>query len=243
MYGGTSGSQSLLVYNTKLEGDNAVLGCYKGDEIQLLEGSLEKLKIIKDQMEEPFKNEKTFLYKAMLYLLLIDLVAVIGAFVWGGFRIGLAMLIFGVGSYMPMLVIIYARQNRHQSEELHRQFAMHHGCEHAAIQMLTNHKGKEISMEKLKKESIYDSECGTAYSGYAVTVFLVLGLLIAFGGGLGLLKSMGILLGTIVLLLINIFNPYNPYLLLQKPVVSKPDERTYELGLAVCERLREMETN
>ena len=72
---------------------------------------------------------------------------------------------------------------------------------------------------------------------------LPLGLLIAFGGGLGLLKSMGILLGTIVLLLINIFNPYNPYLLLQKPVVSKPDERTYELGLAICERLREMETN
>ena len=44
-----------------------------------------------------------------------------------------------------------------------------------------------------------------------------------------------------IILLFNIFNPYNPYLLLQRPVVTKPDERTYELGLAICESISKME--
>ena len=177
----------------------------------------------------------------MYTLRIIDLIAVISAFAWGSFRIGLAVTDFSVGAYMPILIVNFARHKSYISEEYLQQFRMNHGCEHAAISMMTHSDEKGISMELLKKSPIYDSECGTAYSGYAITIALVLALLILFGGSLGVLKAAGVLLATVVVLLLNIFNPYNPYLLLQRPVVTKPDERTYELGLVICEKIREME--
>lgn len=241
MYGGFSGSHGVVVYNTKLKGDDAVWGYYEGNHIKLLEGSREELKQAQDAMEEPFETKDGYVFKSMLVLFVIDLIAVISAFAWGSFRIGLAVTVFSVGAYMPILIVNFARHKSYISEEYLQQFRMNHGCEHAAISMMTHSDEKGISMELLKKSPIYDSECGTAYSGYAITIALVLALLIAFGGSLGFLKCIGILLLTVVILLFNIFNPYNPYLLLQHPVVTKPDERTYELGLAICERLREME--
>ena len=241
MYGGFSGSHGLVVYNTKLEGDNAVWGYYEGNHIKLLEGSREELKQAQDAMEEPFETKDGYVFKSMLVLFLIDLAAVIGAFAWGSFRIGFAVTVFSAGAYMPLLIVNFARHKSYISDEHLQQFRMNHGCEHAAISMMTHSDEKGISMEQLKESPIYDGECGTAYSGYAITIALVLALLIAFGGNLGFLKCIGILLATVVILLLNIFNPYNPYLLLQRPVVTKPDERTYELGLAICERLRELE--
>lgn len=241
MYGGFSGSHGLVVYNTKLKGDDAVWGYYEGPNIKLLEGKRDELRQAKDAMEEPFKLKDQYIVKSMAVLFLIDLAAMISAFVWGGFRTGLAMTVFAVGAFMPLLVINYARHPNYADDVHRQQFRMNHGCEHAAISMMTHADEKGISMEQLKKSSIYDSECGTAYSGYAVTVFLVLALLIAFGGGLGVLKAVGILMAVLVILILNIFNPYNPYLLLQRPVVTEPDERTYELGMAICERIREME--
>lgn len=241
MYGGFSGSHGLVAYNTKLKGDNAVWGYYEGDHMKLLEGTREELKQAQDAMEKPFETEDGYVFKSMLVLFLIDLAAVISAFAWGSFRMGLAVTVFAVGAYMPLLIANFARHKSYISEDYLQQFRMNHGCEHAAISMMTRSDGKEISMEQLKSSPIYDSECGTAYSGYAITITLVLALLIVFGGSLGFLKCIGILLLTVVILLLNIFNPYNPYLLLQRPVVTKPDERTYELGLAICERLREME--
>ena len=241
MYGGFSGSHCLLVYNKKLKGDNAVLGYYEGREMRLLEGKREELKAAKEEMEKPFEKQDGYVFKSMLVLFLADLAAVFSAFFWGGLRLGLAVTVFAIGAYVPILIVNFARRKSYVSEDLREQFRMHHGCEHAAITMMTYADEKGISMEQLKKSPIYDSECGTAYSGYAITIALVLALLIAFGGSLGLLKAMGILLLTLVVLVLNIFNPYNPYLLLQRPVVTKPDERTYALGLAVCERIREME--
>lgn len=241
MYGGFSGSHGLVAYNTKLEGDNAVWGYYEGNHIKLLEGSREELKQAQDAMEEPFETKDGYVFKSMLVLFVIDLIAVISAFAWGSFRVGLAVTVFAVGAYMPLLIVNFARHKSYISEEYLQQFRMNHGCEHASISMMTHSEEKGVSMDVLKKSPIYDSECGTAYSGYAITIALVLALLILFGGSLGFLKCIGILLLTIVILLFNIFNPYNPYLLLQHPVVTKPDERTYELGLAICERLRELE--
>jgi len=241
MYGGFSGSQGLLVYNTKIKGDNAVLGYYEGENIRLQEGTCDVLRQVKDAMEKPFEKQDGYVFKSMLVLFLIDAAAIFSAFFWGEFRMGLAVTVFAAGAYMPVLIVNFARHKKYISEEVREQFRMFHGCEHAAITMLTHADEKGISMEQLKKSPIYDSECGTAYSGYAITLALVLALLIAFGGGLGVLKALGILLVTLVMLILNIFNPYNPYLLLQRPVVTKPDERTYALAMTVCVRMREME--
>lgn len=226
----------------KKRGDNAVLGYYEGWEMRLLEGKREELKAAMEEMEKPFKKQDGYVLKSMLVLFLTDLAAVFGAFFWGGFRVGIAVTVFAVGAYMPILIVNFARHKNYVSDDLREQFCMHHGCEHAAVSMLTYADEKGISMEQLKKSPIYDSECGTAYSGYGITIVLVLALLIAFGGSLSFLKVAGILLLILVVLLLNVFNPYNPFLLLQRPVVTKPDERTYALGFAICERIKGMES-
>ena len=98
---------------------------------------------------------------------------------------------------------------------------------------------KDVTEDVLKTARIYDTECGTAYSGYALLLAVELGLLIAFGSGI--LKSAGILLATVVLLFILILIPaINPFTLLQKPVVAQPTDHEYELGLEIIKKVKEL---
>ena len=113
-----------------------------------------------------------------------------------------------------------------------------HGCEHAVNSLLTS--GKECTMDNLKAARIYDTECGTAYAGYGLFLAIELGLLVAFG--LGFLKSIGILLASIVLLVVMVLNPgVNPFTLFQRGVVMQPTEREYALGLEIMKKVKELE--
>ena len=64
-----------------------------------------------------------------------------------------------------------------------------------------------------------------------IILFLVLELscLIVNVVNIGLLKAFVILLITVILLFINIFNPYNPFKLLQKPTIEQPSDKEYLL--------------
>lgn len=238
MYGGHSGSRGFVIYKKKKEKTRAVYGYYVQDQMMFEEGSLEAMLELKRQNEEADKCEKDGLVKAMVILLLAMIGAVAATFVLGTFLQGLAVMVFCAGSYLPMLIVYWARQQRYKTEELHQQFCRFHGCEHEVISWLTKYAGKEeATMEKLQKMPIYDAECGTAYSGYFITLATVAALLIANITTLGILKALGILFLTLIILFVNIFNPYNPYKLLQRPVVSQPTEREYALAVAVIERL------
>jgi hypothetical protein len=76
--------------------------------------------------------------------------------------------------------------------------------------------------------------------GYILTVLFVAMVIVLNFGAIGFIKSIGILLATVIVLLVNVFNPYNPYKILQKNVVSKPTEREYTLGLELIKTLKEL---
>lgn len=240
MYGGQSGCRGFLIYKKKKTFEKAVYGYYEEDEMVILEGSKDEMLEIKSRLDDPYRIKKDKLKQMMILAFLALLLMVVLTFIAGSFFQGLAALIFSVGGYMPMMIIYQSRQNRYASEELFQQFRRYHGCEHAVITWLTKYGDKEeINVESLKKMSIYDSECGTAYSGYAFTLALIIAILTANIVTIGVLKALGLVLLTIVILLINIFNPYNPYKLLQRPVVDKPTDREYVLGVEMMKRLCE----
>lgn len=244
MYGGFSGSQGMVIYNTKKSGDNGVYGYYEYDEIVLVQGEYRALREQQKIKEDTYKREDDPLLKYVVLLFLLELIAVVLAFVFGPFRIGAAVTVFAIGSFFPVLIIGYARMVDYRTTELHEQFRRFHGCEHQTVSWLTKHeKGERPTMETLVEQPFYDSECGTAYAGYLFTVSLTVAILIANIPSFGVLKALGILLGLVVLLVVNIFNPYNPYLLLQRPVVARPGEREYVLALAIAERLIDGKNN
>ena len=76
--------------------------------------------------------------------------------------------------------------------------------------------------------------------GYILTLLAVIMLIVLNFAAVGFIKSIGIIIGTIILLFINIFNPYNPYKILQRNVVTRPSEREYVLGLELIKKLKEI---
>ena len=174
----------------------------------------------------------------MVKVLLLYIAVTIISFIALPLKFGFAVLLFCIVSYIPLLIIIAARGKLYEDLQLHQQFCRNHGCEHAVIQFLT--KDSEVTMENLRRTSIYDTECGTAYAGYAVLLALELATLIIAWPGL--LAAALIVVGTIVVLVIMILNvKINPFTLLQHKVVSRPGDREYALGLELIKRMKELE--
>lgn len=239
MYGGFSGSQGVLLYNTKKESQNGVYGYYEMNRIVLLEGEYLELREVQKEQEASYKHEKDGLAKWLVILFFFDLAAVGMVFSFGGFLLGLSSLIMAAGSYFPILIIYAAQRCGYKTKELHEQFRRFHGCEHQAISWMTNaEKSEEVTREKLESMSIYDGECGTAYAGSFLALSIVVSLTVANILTLGLWKTLLILLATVVILLLNVFNPYNPFFLIQRRVVAEPGDREYALVQAVMHKLR-----
>ena len=241
MYGGFSGSQGVLLFNTNIEGTNGVYGYYDGEEIVLVEGEYKALRKQQNQREEAYRRDTNETRRDMGVLLLLDLLMIVAAFRFGTFLSGLAVTVFAVGSYFPLLILRAARRNDYRTKALFDQFRRFHGCEHQTVSWLTRAKASdELTEAGVQRYRIYDAECGTAYAGYWLTLAVVLTALIVSFPTLGFLKAAGILLLTIVLLLVNVFNPWNPFFLLQRRVVDQPGEWEYRLALAAAERLRKL---
>ena len=238
MYGGHSGRRGFVIYQKEKDATRAVYGRYVEDRMELQAGLLDEMTALKKANEEPDKVGKDALGWFMAGLMISMILAVVAVFCKGTFLQGIATLTFCITGYFPICVLFWATQKPFKTRELNQQFCRFHGCEHAVATWLTKYDDKkEVSLEKLKKMPIYDAECGTAYSGYAITLSVVLALLIGNVMTLGVLRALGILLAVVMLLLINIFNPWNPYKLLQRNVVSQPGEWEYTLGVAMIELL------
>lgn len=98
---------------------------------------------------------------------------------------------------------------------------------------------EECTAEALMSGRFYDPECGTAYSGYALTFAVEIALLIAFWPGL--FKSLVVMALTVAVLLVMILVPrINPFVLIQKPVVLPPTERECALGVEIIKKLKEL---
>ena len=234
MYGGNSGCYGIVIFDTKK--DKAIYGYYEEERIVLKSGTREEMKEFKSLHEGGAKKQKKKEHRIMGWLLLVMVLAVILTILMGTGRAIAAVLLFCVIAYMPLLVIFFANVGLYEDEADREAFRRYHGSEHALVYNLS--KDREITLENLKRSPYYDAECGTAYSGYMVLLAAELAVLILIGPGL--LRSILILAATLVLLLINVFNPLNPFLLLQKQVVARPSDREYSLAAAIGTKMKDV---
>ena len=237
MYAGNSGCYGIMLFNTKVDGVNAVYGYYKEDRICIETGTVEEMRALKTAQEKGLPR-KSNTGRLMVKLFLAYLAMVVAGLVILPLKIAFALLVFCALSYFPLLVIMRANAGLFADPGLEEQFCRFHGCEHAAMHAMA--EGKPAVMESFDKSRIYDPECGTVYSGYAVTLALELALLIIFWPGL--LKAAGILLLTLIIFVVMILKPrINPFTILQHPVVLPPAEKEFVLAIEIMKRLRELE--
>jgi len=237
MKGGFSSSKGIILYDTEKKPSNGIFGYYEGNEIKFECGNFKDLLDVMNDKDEKDVN-KGHLYKFIIGLFVGMILTLCISFFILPFRYFLAMLLFFLISYFPIMVIIETNIKRYKDIEKIQKFKRNHGAEHAAISLM----GKEydITIENLKKMKYYDAECGTAYAGMFIFLASVLAFIIINFTYIGFFKAIAILLSTVILLLLNIlFNPYNPFLLLQRNVVEKPGDKEYELALEIIRKLRE----
>lgn len=237
MYAGNSGCYGIILFNTEIDGANAVYGYYEEDRICIETGTLEEMRALKTAQEKDLPR-KSNTGRLLVKLFLVYLAAVVAGLVILPLKIAFALLVFCALSYFPVVVIMKANSGLYSDPELEEQFCRFHGCEHAAMRAMV--EGKSAEMESFEKPRIYDPECGTVYGGYAVTLALELALLIIFWPGL--LKAAGVLLLTFIVLVTMILKPrINPFTILQHPVVLPPTEKEYMLVIEIMKKLRELE--
>lgn len=237
MYGGSSGCFGMVIYDTKLEGSNAVYGYYKNDEMRFETGTLEEMKAFKKEQEKELAGKGKGDLKIMGISLLVYIVAAVLGFAVMPLRVAVSILLFAFLAYAPSMVIALANTGMYEDENLRTSFRRFHGCEHSIITLLT--KEKDCSAESIKNGRIYDPECGTAYSGYVIFLALVLAVLIAVGTGF--FRILGLMLLAVVIVFVMILVPkINPFTLFQRPVVLRPTDRECALGVEIIARLKEL---
>ena len=237
MVGGFSGCRGILLYDTEKTEYSAVYGYYdEREELIIKQGSLDEMKRLQKETDAAFSKENDSLTtKITVGLFLGMLAAVIAFFIFAPLTIAIGIFLFCAIGYFPLLVIIFANLASYKDERSQRDFRRFHGCEHALINI--KDRKTVFTKKRLERSSIYHRECGTAYCGYALFLAAVIALLVFNIGTLGILKTFLLILITVVLLFLNIFNPVNPFVLLQRPAIAKPTDREYALGIAVANTL------
>ena len=238
MYTGHSTRRGIVIANTAWPAPNAVYGFRRDEKIELITGDSKELRKLQTLESESDKCKDRGAVK--LFLGTAGGMLLISVLVWllFGFINFLAALVFSVLAFFPLMIIIYSRKNRYIDDALRQQFRRYHGCEHAMLNLLSGNK--EATLENLKAAPIYDAECGTAYAGYFLKLACEIGLFLSTLVDIGLLRSVGILAATVILLFILILLPWNPYKKIQQPVVVQPGEGEYELGMAILQELQKI---
>ena len=235
---GHSGSKGILVHDTKADkSNNSVYGYYEDDNINIITGNNEELRLLQINDDKSDEKNSNIIYKLMLSVFIIFLIFIIFAILYLPLTYIIATIFFCLSAYFPILIIIYASTTIYKDKTIRNQFRRFHGAEHALI-LLLNHE-KELTLENIKKEQYFDGECGTAYAQSAIVLELIISYIIINIINLGFIKSIIMIFITIVLLLLNVFNRYNPFFLIQRFVVSKPTDKEYILVLEIGRILKE----
>lgn len=241
---GASDCSGIIFYDSAIEGKNGVYAYYEDDEIQTIEGNSRELLEFRKEKEKALKKDNSVYDKPMLFILIfmIAVVVVTSIFTTGILPV-IGAILFAIGGYMPILIIYMATRNDYLSDEDFRQFRRYHGAEHTMV----NHnyvQENNWSLEEVRKASMYDPECGTAYAQMFLLVTALAAVIVANIGSVGLIRGFGILLAVIVVLLLNMwFNPHNPFTILQHLVVEKPGDRELLLAMACYKQLLMIKEN
>lgn len=232
MIGGASSSQGIMIYDTSLDGDNAVYGYYDQDEIIVIKDTYQQLQHLFKEEDKRYKNhiDDTILYVLIFLLVFICVIS----FIVFSLKYFLIVLFLSICGFFPLLVLCYAHVNMYNDDEHYHQMRKYHGCEHALVQCLSDHK--DISLEELKKTSIYDSECGTVYSGTILLLLIYIAYLMMIDTSFFILLRNVII--AIILMFINLFNPYNPLKIFQYHAVEKPTNKEYLLAMEIMKEFK-----
>lgn len=231
MRGGFSSCEGIMIYDTSI--DRALYAYYDHDDILVLEGTIKEISDIKTKQQLPFKRKDHLQDYIIFSLIVFYLLLCICSFILFPFLVFLSILTFCIGSYFPIIVIVFANVNMYINEEKNRQSKRYHACEHALMNIISK---DNITMDDLKNSSIYESECGTVYCGYFLFLLIVICYLIVNVVSVGIFNALLIVLFVVVALFINLFNPYNPFLFIQKPTLEQPNEKEYLLVLELVKK-------
>lgn len=221
-----------------VEGDKGAADCgskllTKPHGLQTLVGPYDEVvaRFKEDREADKVKPEKDPHIRVMLALLLV---AVVLPFAVAALTEGAAPVVgaavFAVVGWFPAYAIIAAPMHEYASDELFQQFRRHHGAEHA-VSMMNRRKKPAWEVTDLRAMPWVERECGNVYMATLLVWALIAGIAIAFFPQLGLLKTAGALVGSLVLLLLNTwFNPWNPLRYAQLRMVAKPTDA--DLALA-----------
>lgn len=238
---GNSSCSGIIFYDTDVEGKNGVYAYYENDEIQLIGDNYQALSDLKKEKERALEKDQSVYNKPLLYIFLFMVAVVIAtAILTTGILPVIGALLFAAGGYMPILIIYMATQNDYITKEAFRQYRRYHGAEHTVVNY-SNGNEHDWRLEEVRKASMYESECGTAYAQMFLLVITIAAVIVANISSIGIIKGLGILIAVIVVLFLNIlFNPYNPFILLQRLVVETPGDRELLLAIACYQRFVEI---
>lgn len=241
MVNGNSTCSGIVFYDTAIEGKNGVYSYYENDEIQIIEGSHRELIDLRKAKEKELRKNSSVYDKPMLCILLFMVgIVIVTAKLTTGIMPVIGALLFAVGGYMPVFIIYMATHNEYLTQEAFRQYRRYHGAEHTVVNY-SQLNDNSWRLEEVRKASMYEAECGTAYAQMLLLVIAAAAVIAANIGSIGILKGLGILLAVIVVLFLNIlFNPYNPFILLQRLVVETPGDRELLLAIACYKRFMEI---
>ena len=238
MRGGTSGCKGFIIYDTDKTGKNAVYGYYQGEKIVYVMDEFSELTKLKDLMEEEFDRPDKMSSKIFVGTMLAVFLLSILSFVKLSFLKGVFMTAILVLAFKPMVGAIFAHINLFDTEEHRNQFRRFHGCEHKILNILL--ENKEASEEELKAASIYHMECGSMYVIYKLVLLAVLAIVGLNISTLGLLKGALILVGTGLVILVNIIKNIGIFNIFQRNSVAEPTEREYILALELLKKFKEL---
>ena len=238
MIRGISGVKGILLYETKLDEDNnAVYGYYEDNELNIIKGAYEELRYLQREHDYPYEKENNIMHILMLGQLIVSVIFIILSIIYLPLSYIIATIFFCIATYFPIIGLIYAMIPMYNDKEVMEQFKRFHGAEHAVGLHIDFEK--ELTIDSIQKEKYFDGECGTAYAQSAIVLTLVICFIIINFINLGFLKSIFMIFITIFILILNIFNRYNPFFLIQSCVVSKPTDKEYILALEIGRTLKE----
>lgn len=236
MIAGRSSCNGILIYDLDKKKDHCVYGYYDQDEIVLLQGSYADMNRLQYEHESPFESTGKTLFILLIAFLFLAVI-VRSAYCSGSPLVFWTALLYALFAYFFVAVLFMAFGNSYKSRRQKRQMRRFHGCEHAMVDYYHKAFPSTVwSAEELRRHSIFHTCCGTSCAGYTLCFLTVLAYLICRIPELGFLCFLGGMILCPVILFILFLLPFNPFVLLQIPMVSKPTERELKLGIAILEQ-------
>lgn len=234
MQGGLSSCHGVLLYDTTK--NIAIYGYYENDEIIILDGTYQELAKIRANYNNKYTANDAIKNTILIWLVIIMLVSLILSWVIFDFYTFIVCIGFWFISFMPILSLSYTWRGLYNTAENNHLFKRYHALEHQMLNLIDQEK--EINLNNLKQMSIYEKECGNVYSGTLLVFSTICTCILLNIGFIGIFKALGYIVIVFMILFLNLLNPYNPLILLQKNMIEKPTECEYLLAIEMLKKAK-----